>query len=117
MLERDNNDHNQKDHKNPKSDLQCLRDSERAQDVREYLIEQDKLLLALLNVVIQFIQRKIHEKIHQILSLKICEFSTFLDLSHTTPQNFSDGYEVQDRVGPGGGGGGLRFFLHLRGGG
>ena len=58
MSERDNNDHNQKDHKNPKSDLQCLRDSERTQDVCEYFNEQDKLFQALFNVVIQPIQRE-----------------------------------------------------------
>ena len=58
MSERDNNDHNQKDHKNLKSDLQYLRDSERAQDVRDYLNDQDKLLLVLLNIDRQSDQRE-----------------------------------------------------------
>ena len=65
MSERDNNDHNQKDQcvkeqsqKNPKSDLQSIRDNERAHDAREYFNEQDNLLQALLNVDIQPIQRE-----------------------------------------------------------
>ena len=38
MSERDHNDHNQKDQceNNPKPELQCLRDSERTQDVHIY---------------------------------------------------------------------------------
>ena len=53
------------------------------------------------------------------VSLKIRKFSVFLDLNTTTPQNYiiRDGSETQDRVGPGGGGGGLRLLVHLRGGG
>ena len=65
MSERDNNDYNQKDQcvkepsqKNPKSDLQFIRDNERAQDACEYFNEQDKLLQAILNVDIQPIQRE-----------------------------------------------------------
>ena len=53
------------------------------------------------------------------VSLKIRKFSVFLDLNTTTPQNYiiRDGSETQDRVGPGGGGGGLQLLVHLRGGG
>ena len=44
-------------HRNFKSDLQFIWDSERVQDIREYFNEQDKLLQALFfNVVIQPIQ-------------------------------------------------------------
>ena len=64
MSERDNNDHNQKDQckNNPKPELQCLLDSERTQDVREYPNEQDKLLLAFLNIDKQFDQREITQE-------------------------------------------------------
>ena len=51
---------------------------------------------------------------------EICEIIVFSDFYTTTPPNFnkwSDGPEAQDRVGPGGGGGGLRLLVHLRGGG
>ena len=37
--------------------------------------------------------------------------------NHTFQIIICDGSEVQDRMGPGGGGGGLRPVLHLRGGG
>ena len=64
MSERDHNDHNQKDQckNNPKPELQCLLDSERTQDVREYPNEQDKLLLAFLNIDKQFDQREITQE-------------------------------------------------------
>ncbi len=65
MSECDHNDHNQKDQcvkkqsqKNSKSDLQSILDNERAQDARDYFNEQDMLLQALLNVVIQPVQRE-----------------------------------------------------------
>ena len=51
---------------------------------------------------------------------EICEIIVFSDFYTTTPPNFnkwSDGPEAQYRVGPGGGGGGLRLLVHLRGGG
>ena len=60
----DHNDHNQKDQcKNYfKPELQCLLYSERTQDVREYPNEQDKLLLAFLNIDKQFDQREITQE-------------------------------------------------------
>ena len=64
MSECDHNDHNQKDQcKNYlKPELQCLLYSERTQDVCEYPNEQDKLLLAFLNIDKQFDQREITQE-------------------------------------------------------
>ena len=58
--------------------------------------------------------QKIHQT-HQIVSLKICEFSVFLALNTSTPLNYSDGSQPARGVGPGGGGSGLRLLVYLRG--
>ena len=44
------------------------------------------LFLASIN---SLINGKLHKKIHQLVIMKICEFSAFSDFSHTTPSKFS----------------------------
>ena len=59
------------------------------------------------------------EKMQQILMKKSAKSVYFRTSSRPHLQNYivRDGPEAKDRVGPGGGGGGLRPVLHLQGGG